>query len=341
MGPAAPATAHIVGPVPVVARAAALAGILAGLLLVAARFLPYVDVGGVAVTPGHGPLDVAAALLWPGVVIAAGASVVLKRLPRLGLAVLASSGALAIGLAVGELYQLQGAMAHRAVEVFFGQRLVTTSVDPLGGVWVHLAAYLLLVVALALILVGWPRTTMEDAGDFDAARPLTMGLAAVAALVGVLAVAAKPQAAPDRIVQDATGFRTTVEVAGEVSVLDRLGLDLAGGVLLAAAVCVVALLAATLRPRLASVGALGGLASYFLSAALLLLLETGRYDDVVVAPGAVLHLLSGGAFAGLTAYCLLARRPPVAPVRVPKRKQPIRSKAVPAGRVRPRRGAPR
>lgn len=297
--------ANVVGPVPVIARIAAALGILAGFLLLITRFLPYADVGGVEVRPPHGSLDLGTALLWPGTIVAAGVSVLWARLPRLGLSVLAGSGALAIGLAVGELYTLlQGAEAHRAVEVLFGQRLVTSSVEPLVGAWVHLAAYLLLTLALVLTLIAWPRSTMEDSGDFDGRRPLVMGLGALAGLVGVLAVAARPQDTPDVVVQDETGFRSTVEVAGDVSLLDRLGLDLAGGVLLAGAVFVVALLAATLRPRLATVGTFAGLAAYFLSAGLLLVLEVVRSDDLVIAPGGWLHLLSGVGFAALAGYCL-------------------------------------
>jgi len=292
------------------ARAAAGTAILGSLLLMAGRFLPHVDVGGVQVIPPRGPLDVAAALLWPGVMIASAVSVVLGRLPRLGLAVLAGSGALAIGLAVGEMYQLQDADAHRAVEVFFGRRLITSSVDPLVGVGVQLSAYLLLVVALVLTLSCWARTTMEDSGHFDGQRPLVMGVAALIGLLGVLAVSARPQDAPEQIVENVAGFRITVDVAGEVSLLDRLGLDLLGGGLLAVAVFAVALTAATLRPRLATVGALAGLTAYFLGAGLLLLLEAGRYADLDVAPGGPLHLLTGAAFAGLAGYCLRADGPP-------------------------------
>jgi len=306
---AATARAHIVGPVPAVARAAAVAAILASLLLVAVRFLPYADVGGVQVDPPRGPLDIGAALLWPGVVAAAGGSVVLGKLPRLGPAVLAASGALGIGLAVGELYQLQGAEAHRAVEVFFGRRLVTSTVEPLAGVWGQLLAYVLLAFALVLTLVAWSGTTMDDSGDFDGQRPRVMGLAALVGLVGVLAVAARPQDAPDQIIEDVIGYRTTVQIAGSVSLLDRLGLDLLGGVLLAAAVFTLALLAATLRPRLATVGVLVGLAAYFLSAALRVLLEAGRYADLVIAPGGLLQLLAGLALAALAGYCLRASGP--------------------------------
>lgn len=297
---------HIVGPVPVVARAAAVVGVLSALLLLAARFLPYAEVGGEQVSPGHGLPDLGAALLGPGVVAAAAGSVLLGVLPRLGLAVLASSGALAIGLTVGELYHLQGADGHRGVEIFFGQRLVTSSMQPLAGIWIHLAAYALLVLALVLTLQAWSQTTMDDSGDFDGQRPRVMGLAALTGLVGVLAVAARPQDAPDQIVQNVLGFRTTVEVPGEVSLLDRLGLDLIGGVLLAVAVFAVALLAATLRPRLATVGGLTGLAAYFLSTGLLLLLEADRFADVVIAPGGLLHLLAGVAFAALAGYSLRA-----------------------------------
>lgn len=313
--PAATPVTHVVGPVPVLARAAGVVAIVASLLLVLVRYQPYVDVGGTEVSPPHGPLDIVAALLWPASIAAAGVSVLLGRLPRLGLAVLASAGALAIGLSCGELYQLQDADAHRGVEIFFGQRLVTSSLEPMLGVWVQLSAYLLLVVVLVLTLLSWSGTTMDDAGDFDGQRPRVMGLSALTGVVGALAVAARPQDVPDQVLTSVTGFRTTVEVPGEVSLLDRLGLDLFGGVLLAVAVFATALLAATWRPRLATVGGLAGLGAYFLSTGLSLLLETRRYADVVAAAGGWLHLLAGAGFAGLAGFCLRAggRRPPDRP----------------------------
>jgi hypothetical protein len=60
---------------------------------------------------------------------------------------------------------------------------------------------------------------------------------------------------------------------------------------------------------LATVGVLVGLAAYFLSAALRVLLEAGRYADLVIAPGGLLQLLAGLAFAALARYCLRASGP--------------------------------
>lgn len=308
MGTAGSAAAHVVGPVPARARLAGALGVIAGVVLVAGWLLPYVRVGAFEVTPLHGPLDFAAMLTWAAVVAAAGVSALLGRLPRFGLAVVSVSGALAIGSGVGELYQFQDVDSHRAVEIFFGQRLVTTSLTPLAGVWVQLAAYAVLVLALLLTLSCWSQTTMEDAGEFDALRPRVMGLSAIAGLVGVLAVASPPQDAPKRVVQDATGFQVTVDVPGGVSLLERFGADLLGGALLALAVFVVALLVATLRPRLATVGGLIGLSAYFLSTAAQWLLESRRYADVVAAVGTWLALLAGLLFAVLAGYCLRAGR---------------------------------
>lgn len=301
----APGPSHVVGPVPAVARVAAgLAGVGAVALLVAG-VLPYADVGGREVSAPL--LTWVASWLWPLALAGAASSVLAGRLPRLGLAAIAVSGALAVGLGTTEAYNLAEAGSHRAVEVFLGQRLVTSELRAGPGVSLTLAAYTLLVLALVATLVAWPRTTMEDAGEFDVLRPGALVASAIAALAGALSVVAPVHTAPDDVVESLSGLRTTLEVPADVALPERLGLDLFGGGLLAVAVVVTALLAATLRPRLASVGAYAGLAAYFLSAGLVALAEAARYADLLVGPGGWLLLVAGLLFAALAGWALRAR----------------------------------
>ncbi len=301
----APAPRHVVGPVPPLARVVAALALLAALTVAVAAFLPYAEVGREVVTAP--PLDRLLALLWPLTVAAAAVSVLAGVLPRLGLAALGATGAVAVGTGIRELYQLGSAGSHRAVEVFLGRRLVTTAVEPRLAVYLLLAAYALLVLALVGTLLVWSRTTMEDAGDFDPLRPRALVLAAVAALAGVLAVVAPTHDAPDDVVVGPSGFRTTMSVPADVTLPERLGLDLAGSAVLALTVFVLALVAVTLRPRLAAVGCLGGLSAYFLGSGLVAVTQAGRYDDLQLGPGGWLALLAGVLFAGVAGWATLAR----------------------------------
>jgi len=295
---------HVVGPVPAAARVAAGFTLAGAVALVVAGALPYADVGERAVSAA--PLAWLASWLWPLALVGAAASVLAGRLPRLGLAAIAVSGALAVGLTTTEAYQLADAGSHRAVEVFLGQRLVTSELLAGPGVAVTLAAYALLVSALVATLIAWPRTTMEDSGDFEALRPRALVASAIAALPGALSVVAPVHTAPDEVVESISGLRMTLEVPADVALPERLGLDLLGGGLLAAAVVITALLAATLRPRLASVGAYAGLAAYFLSTGLVALAEAGRYADLLIGPGGWLLLVAGVLFAATAGWALRA-----------------------------------
>lgn len=300
---------HVVGPVPAVARVAAGLALVGAVLLVGSGLLPYADVGGRQV-----PGSVAAALAglpWPLALAAAAVAVIRGLLPRLGLAAIGVSGALAAGLAVGQGYLLVGAGGHRAVEVFRGARMVTSELVAGPGVVLALAAYVLLALALVATLVAWPRTAMEDAGEFDLLRSRALVASAVIAVTGGLSVVAPVHTAADDVLVGLTGLRTTLEVPADVALPERLGLDLLGGSILTAAVVVTALLAATLRPRLASVGAYAALATYFLSAGLVAQVEVGRPDGLLVGAGGWL-LLVAAALSGVTAGWALRAGPPVA-----------------------------
>ena len=106
---------------------------------------------------------------------------------------------------------------------------------------------------------------------------------------------------PEHLVTDpSTGMETVVTQEGPQALLDRPGLALLGGLLLAGAVVLCSVVAPSLRPRLATVGGLLALAVTVLAAAL-----EGLRDAVVspdlqwTLPGAGL-LLAGAGYALLT-----------------------------------------
>ncbi|MBA3524010.1 MAG: hypothetical protein H0T85_05570, partial [Geodermatophilaceae bacterium] len=294
----------VVGATPALARVAAGTAVLAAVLLATATVPAYAVVGGQSAGPGG--LDRIAGLLWPLLIAAAAASVLVGWLPRFGLAFLGVTGALGPGLVLQRLYAWQPVSDHRAVEVVAGRRLVTSTFEPGTGAVLDLAGAAVLVLTLVLTMLAWPRTPMDDDGGFDGRRQVTLGVSAFAGLLGVLAVSARGIAAPALVTQDAIGFRTSVEVAADVAVLERFGFDRAGGLLLALGVILAALIAAGLRPRLAVVGALAGLSAWAGPAALVLVLQAARFDDVVPGLGAWLLLLCGLVFGGLAGWARAA-----------------------------------
>ena len=109
----------------------------------------------------------------------------------------------------------------------------------------------MLVAAALLAAVAWPRTIMEDTGDLDPRRPR---LAAWGLAVGVLTA----------LVLGMAPYSSSIG-SGAPTLPERHGLDLLGGAVVALGAAVWAVVAATLRPRLAVVGAYAGLAAALLS----------------------------------------------------------------------------
>ena len=118
----------------------------------------------------------------------------------------------------------------------------------------------LTVLAGCCAAVAWGRTVMDDDGPLD---PVRSGLAGAAVLLGV----------GDRAVPGAPGRRrprpaghrrrrpdceTVVTREGPQALLERPGLALLGGLLLAGAVVLCSVIAPSLRPRLAAVGGAAG-----------------------------------------------------------------------------------
>jgi len=275
------ADALVVGPVPVVARAAGALLVLAGVLGAVAAFPTYLVVGGEQVSLVTGPWEALVALVAPVAAVVVGAGLTLGRVPRLGLAFASVTGTLAVGQLLIELYQGHGSTTRPAIEVLAGERVLTSSVDT-GAGWVLGVASLAVTVLAGLVaLMAWGRTLMEDGGSLDPLRP---ALAALAALVGVGAVLclALPAAdVPDRVVVDpTTGLETVVTVEGPQALLERPGLALLGGLLLAGALLLCSVIAPSLRPRLGAVGGLLAVTVALLAMGLAGARDAGRSADV-------------------------------------------------------------
>ena len=292
----------VVGDVPGTARLTGLLLALAGLVGAVALFPTYLVVGGQVVSLVTGPVEALLALVGPVAAVVVGVGLTLRRVPRLGLAYAAVTGTLAVGRLLIELYQGTGSTTRPAVEVLAGERVLTSSVETGAGWVLGVVALALTVLAGVVALVAWGRTVMEDGGSLDPLRP---ALAAAASLVGVAAVLclAVPAAdVPDRVQTDpATGLETVVTVEGPQALLERPGLALLGGLLLAGALLLCSVVAPSLRPRLGAVGGLLAVTVALLATALAGLRDAARSPEVDwTVPGMGLLLLAL-ASAGVTA----------------------------------------
>ena len=291
----------VVGPVPLIARVAGLLLVVAGLVGAVAAFPTYLVVGGTTVDRVTGPVDALVALVGPAATVAVGVVLLRGRVPRLGLAFAAVTGAFAVGRLLIELYQGHGSTARPAVEVLAGERVLTSSVQTGTGWVLGVVALALVVLAGIVALVAWGRTVMEDGGALDPLRPALAGSAVVLGVFAVLCLALPAADVPDRVVTDpATGLQTVVTEEGPQALLERPGLALLGGLLLAGALLLCAVTAPSLRPRLGAVGGLLGVTVFLLAAALTGWRDAVRGPDVDwTVPGAGLLVL-GLASAGLT-----------------------------------------
>jgi hypothetical protein len=142
---------------------------------------------------------------------------------------------------------------------------------------------------------------MEDGGALDPLRPALAGAAVLLGVGTVLCLALPAADVPDTVVTDpTTGLETVVAGEGPQALLERPGLALLGGLLLAGALLLCAVIAPSLRPRLGAVGGLLGVAVFVLAAALTGWRDAVRSPDVDwTVPGMGLLVLGLG-FAGLT-----------------------------------------
>src|SRR3954451_23189595 len=299
----------VVGPVPASARLAGGLLLLAAVLGIAALFPTYLVVGGRELSTVTGFGSALVALLVPAAHAAVGAGLVRGAVPKFGLAYAGIAGALAVGQLLIELYRGSSSTTRPGVEVIAGVRVLTSSVA-VGTGWVlGVAALAAGVAAGVCAIVAWGRTVMEDGGALD---PVRSGLAGAAVLLGVgtVLVLALPAAdVPDQLVTDpSTGLVTVVTREGPQALLERPGLALLGGLLLAGAVVLCSVVAPSLRPRLATVGGLLALAVAVLAAALTGLRDAlGSRDLEWTVPGAGL-LLAGVGYSVLTLLASRLRR---------------------------------
>jgi hypothetical protein len=304
-----PADGLVVGDPPVAARLAGVLLALAGLAGLVTVFPTYLVVGGQEVTLGGGLGSVLAGWVAPVGAVAVGAGLAAGRVPRFGLAYASIAGTLAVGLGLIELYRASTSTVRPGVEVLAGRRVLTSSVE-IGAGWVLGAVALgLTVLAGAVAAAAWGRTVMEDRGALDPVRPALAGAAALLGVATVLCLVLPAADVPDRLVTDpTTGLQQVVEQEGAQGLLERPGLALLGGLLLAGAVVLCSVLTPSLRPRLAAVGGLLAITVVVLSAGLGGLRDAAASDELAwTVPGAGL-LVAGAGYAVLTLLAWRLRR---------------------------------
>jgi hypothetical protein len=306
--PRPPADGLVVGPVPRGARGTGLLLLLAALAGVAACFPTYLVVGGQELPSTTGVGSMLAALLVPAVHVAVGLVLVRGAVPKFGLAYAAVAGALALGLLLIEIYRGRSSTTRPGVEVLAGERVLTSSVEP-GAGWVLGVIALGLTVAAGVWAVAtWGRTVMEDGGALDAVRSGLAGAAVLLGVTTVLCLSLPAADVPDGLWTDpATGLQTVVTREGPQALLERPGLALLGGLLLAGAVVLCSVIAPSLRPRLGAVGGLLAIAVAVLSAGLTGLRDAASPDLEWTLPGAGL-VAAGLGYAALTVLAWRVRR---------------------------------
>jgi hypothetical protein len=309
--PAAPVDDEglVVGPVPPAARFIGGLLLVAGLVGLVAVFPPYLTVGGQELSHATGVGAVLAGWLVPLVHAAVGAVLLRGAVPKFGLAYAGVAGALAVGTLLIEVYRGSTSTARPGIEVIAGERVLTSSVS-VGAGWVlGLVSVALVVIAGAAAVATWGRTVMDDRGTLDPRRPVLAGAAALLGVATVLTLAIPAADVPDQLVVDpATGLETVVTQEGPQALLERPGLALLGGLLLAGAIVLCSVIAPSLRPRLAAVGGLLAIAAAVLAAGLGGLVDAAGSDQLEwTVPGAGL-LLTGLGYGVLTVVAWRAGR---------------------------------
>jgi hypothetical protein len=297
-----PVDGLVIGTVPASARLAGVLLVLAGITGAVSLLPPYLVVGGESLAQATGPGSVVVFLLVPITHVLVGAGLVLGRVPKFGLAYGGVAAALALGQLLIEVYRGSTSTARPAFEVLAGELVLTSSVESRAGWVLGLVAFALTVLAGCVATVAWGRTVMEDGGGLDPARS---GLAGVAALLGVATVLCLSLPAadvPDQLSTDpVTGMQTVITREGPQALLERPGPALLGGLLLAGALLLCAVVAPSLRPRLAVVGGFLALAVTVLSAGLLGARDALNSPDLEWTLPGIGLVLTGLGFAGVTA----------------------------------------
>jgi hypothetical protein len=303
-----PSDSLVVGPVPRSSRVVGGLLLVAALAGVAASFPTYLVVGGQELSSSTGVGSLLVALLVPMAHVAMGVLLVRGALPKLGLAYAALSGALAVGQLLIEIYRGRSSTTRPAVEVLAGERVLTSSIEPAAGWALGLVALGVTVLAGVVAAAAWGRTVMEDGGALDAVRPGLGGAAVLLGVATVLSLSLPAADVPDQLRRDPiTGLETVVTMEGPQALLERPGLALLGGLLLAGAVVLCSVIAPSLRPRLGAVGGLLAIAVVVLSVGLTGLRDAASPDLEWTLPGAGL-LLTGLGYTALTVLAWRLRR---------------------------------
>jgi hypothetical protein len=298
-----------VGTVPPLARVAGALLVGAALVGLASAFPTYLVVDGQSLSSATGVAGVLVALVVPLVHLAVGAWLVRGAVPKFGLAYAGTTGALALGHLLIELYRGRSSTERSAIEVLAGERVLTSSVD-VGAGWVlGVVALGLTVVAGIVGAVAWGRTVMDDDGPLDTVRSALAGAAVLLGVGTVLCLTLPAADVPDQLVtHPTTGLQTVVTREGPQALLERPGMALLGGLLLAGAVVLCSVIAPSLRPRLAAVGGLLALTVAVLAAALTGLRDAVSSDELDwTVPGGGL-VVTGLGYAVLTAFAWRLRR---------------------------------
>ena len=305
----APADGLVVGTVPPIARVTGAVLVLAAVVALAGVFPTYLVVDGQSLSSATGLAGVLVTLAVPLVHLAVGGWLVRGAVPKFGLAYAGTMGALALGQLLIELYRGGSSTDRSAIEVLAGERVLTSSVE-VGAGWVlGVVALGLTVVAGIVGALAWGRTVMDDDGPLDTVRS---GLAGAAVLLGVgtvLCLTLPAADVPDQLVTDpTTGLETVVTSEGPQALLERPGMALLGGLLLAGAVVLCSVVAPSLRPRLAAVGGLLAITVTVLAAALTGLRDAAWSDELDwTVPGSGL-VVTGLGYAVLTLLAWRLRR---------------------------------
>lgn len=301
----------VIGTVPPGARLAGVLLVLAALAGAVSAFPTYLEVDGRDLVLGGSVLGAVVTLLGPLVGAVVGVQLARGAVPRFGLAYAAVAGALAVGQLLIELYRGRSSTDRPGVEVLAGERVLTSDIH-IGPGWVAaVVALALTVLAGAVAAAVWGRTVMDDGGSLDALRG-PLGGASVLLGVGTVLCLTLPAAdvRDDLVTDPVTGLQVVVPREGPQALLERPGLALLGGLLLAGALVLCAVTAPSLRPRLAAVGGLLAIAVTVLTAGLAGVRDAVVSDDLYwTVPGAGL-LMAGLGFCALAVLAWRLRRRP-------------------------------
>jgi MFS family permease len=283
--------------------------LLAALAGVVSAFPTYLEVDGQDLVLGGSLLGVLATLLVPLAGAAVGVLLLRGAVPKFGLAYAAVAGALALGNLLIELYRGRSSTDRPGVEVLGGRQVLTSDLH-IGAGWVAGVVALSLTVLAGGVAVGvWGRTVMDDRGSLDPVRGLLAGATVLLGVGTVLCLTLPAADVRDDLVLDpATGLQVVVTREGPQALLERPGLALLGGLLLAGALVLCSVTAPSLRPRLAAVGGLLAIAVTVLAAGLSGLRDAVASDDLDWTLPGVGLLLAGFGFVVLTVLAWRLRR---------------------------------